>query len=125
MTDTPKTERRVSKRKRTLLAAKVVFADGASTVDCVIRDRSETGAKISLGSFATLPEDFDLIIAGRGEHLSAQMVWSRGEELGVSFQDKPLSAEAQKEEAESLRRRIRDLESTVSKLQSRIRELSE
>jgi hypothetical protein len=81
-------ERRISNRKRTLLAAKVVFADGASTVDCVIRDRSETGARIAVGSFATLPEDFRLVITGRGEALSAHMVWSPGDGIGVSFPPK-------------------------------------
>jgi prefoldin subunit 5 len=117
-------ERRISKRKRTLLAAKIVFADGASTVDCVIRDLSETGARIRVGSFATLPEDFRLVITGRGEALSAHMVWSHGDEIGVDLSPgKP--AEEHGEEVEVLRRRIRELERTILKLQNRIQELSE
>jgi diguanylate cyclase (GGDEF)-like protein len=44
-------QRRVSKRKRTLLAAKVVFADGILQQTASVH-RSGTDAKISLGSFA-------------------------------------------------------------------------
>jgi hypothetical protein len=116
-------DQRISKRKRTLLAAKIVFADGASTVDCVIRDRSETGARIRVGSFATLPEDFKLVITGRGEALSAHMVWSHGDEIGVNFlPDEPV--EDRGDEVEALRRRIRELERMVLSLQNRVQELS-
>jgi hypothetical protein len=116
-------DQRISKRKRTLLAAKIVFADGASTVDCVIRDRSETGARIRIGSFATLPADFKLLIPGRGEELLAHLVWSHGDEIGVSFPPVEPSEESG-DEVEALRRRIRELERMVLKLQNHGQELS-
>jgi hypothetical protein len=119
-------EKRKGSRKRTLLAARIAFANGASTVDCVVRDRSADGARIRLGAFSTLPENFKLVISGRGEELSAHMVWSRGDEIGVAFpQDGARESRVDPDvEVETLRRRIRELENTVLALRNRVRELT-
>jgi hypothetical protein len=58
-----------------------------------------------------------------GPWLSAHMVWSQGDETGVNFLP-DIPVEKRGDEVEALRRRIRELERMVLKLQNRVQELS-
>ena len=53
-------ERRTADRRRTLKAATVVYNGGHTSLDCTIKDVSETGAKIEMHDLITLPETFHL-----------------------------------------------------------------
>jgi polyhydroxyalkanoate synthesis regulator phasin len=52
------------------------------------------------------------------------MVWSQGDETGVNFLP-DIPVEKRGDEVEALRRRIRELERMVLKLQNRVQELTE
>jgi PilZ domain len=72
-------------RKRTLLNGKLVYGDGAFTVDCTIRDISEGGAKITLSRHQSLPSDLFLIIVKYGIAYQAKAMWVNFPARGLRF----------------------------------------
>jgi hypothetical protein len=78
------TRRRATERRRCLLASRIVFGPEGFTVEATIRDVSEGGARIRLGSQMPLPREFRVILRD-GACLEAEIVWRRGAELGVRF----------------------------------------
>lgn len=81
------TESRSQVRVRTFLKGRIVFNNGNSTFDCLVRDLSGTGAKLVLTQTATLPEVFDLHILHKGAIYRAQIRWRRTDQIGVRFLD--------------------------------------
>ena len=114
-------ERRTSPRLRSLLGGQIVFNGRCSTMDCVIRNISPTGARITFTNTVTVPDEFDLVIRKRQETIRARMVWRRADEIGVRF----MSPETQANVVSlDTARRLRSLEAERAVLQRRVRELS-
>jgi hypothetical protein len=84
---------------------------------------SDTGAKLTVSAVA-LPDYFDLLIPQKSVTRRVRIAWRRGEEIGVRFKDAPRS-ESGSPEASALKRRIRELEARVARLQSRILQITE
>ena len=64
---------RSAPRLRTLLLARAEFNGGATTVECTVRDLSETGARIQVPSSAVLPPRFTLFVPKHGRRYDAVM----------------------------------------------------
>jgi len=80
-------DKRSSPRQRVLKSALVVFNDGRSTINCVVRNLSETGAKIKVDDVVGIPQCFDLALPGT-ERRACRVVWHAGAELDVVFVEK-------------------------------------
>ncbi len=78
-------ERRRHVRQRTCKAGKLVARNGSPLFDCVIRDLSAGGARLSFPHPFLLPLDMDLVIVSDRVRRAVRPVWRRGAELGVSF----------------------------------------
>jgi diguanylate cyclase (GGDEF)-like protein len=78
-------ERRSSERGRTLLGGQIIFNSGRSTIDCTVRNLSESGASLDVASPLGIPPRFHLIIAGESEPRECRQAWQSGKRLGVSF----------------------------------------
>ena len=68
-------EQRAAPRMRTLIAAKIGFNNGQSALDCLIRNLSDTGAKLIVSAAVTLPECFDLIVAPKSLTRRVRIAW--------------------------------------------------
>ncbi|MCM2293191.1 PilZ domain-containing protein [Allorhizobium sp. BGMRC 0089] len=77
-------EKRSSARVRTLKGGRILLNNGYSTFDCVIRNLSETGAKLKLDMTAPLPDAFELLIH-EGQRYRCEVRWRKGAEVGVKF----------------------------------------
>lgn len=86
-------EHRPSPRVRTFLAGRLIFNQGASSLDCIIRNVSETGAKLEASGSVTVPECCDLLILAKGETRPVRIVWRHEETIGVHFADRDGGAE--------------------------------
>jgi hypothetical protein len=75
---------RDNQRLRQYKAAKLVFNDDQSVIDCVLRDLSSTGARVKVDVMADFPEELVLKISN-GVTYSADVMWRRGDELGLHF----------------------------------------
>lgn len=77
-------EHRSSRRERRLKAAKLVFNNDQSVIDCVLRDLSATGARVRLNGIIDAPEQLVLKVSD-GITYSADVMWYRNNELGLRF----------------------------------------
>ena len=77
-------ERRASVRHRTLKEAKVVLHDW-STIDCIIRNIGEGGARLDFSDPVALPDAFDVLIIATNMLVPAACVWERGCSAGIRF----------------------------------------
>ena len=78
-------ERRVVARHRTFLKGRLMFNNGNSSEDCLVRDLTEQGAQIEL-PHPHAPQGFDLAIPVRGLRAGARVAWKNGARLGVRFE---------------------------------------
>ncbi len=81
---TPEDQRK-SRRPRVLLAGRLIYGEAAMTIDCTIRDRTESGARLKLSGPAVLPPKMTLIEIGSGVAHECEISWRRFPEIGVSF----------------------------------------
>jgi hypothetical protein len=76
-------ERRSEPRRRVLLPGKIVL-DGGGVIDCTVRDRSTSGARLRVVSVIGIPEQFALVI-GADERHHVEVAWRKQGEIGVRF----------------------------------------
>jgi len=77
--------KRRSPRLRTLKGAKILYRNGWGIVDCVIRDMSETGARLVCKDTAAVPGEFSLLFINEDMVRDARVVWRREDLLGITF----------------------------------------
>jgi len=74
---------RVAPRHRVLKAGSIEFNGG--TIDCVVRNVSDTGAALEVASPLGIPHAFNLVISGnRGVH-RCEVKWRTESRIGVAF----------------------------------------
>lgn len=77
-------EKRQAPRSRTLKQGRIILSD-STTISCVVRDVSRSGARIVLGSLAHLPSSFHLTVAPGDTTDLVELIWQRGLAAGVAF----------------------------------------
>ena len=118
-------ELRAKPRLKSLIAATIVYNNGQCTLDCVIRNISETGAKLSVPASVALPDRFDLTVPQRSATYRAHIAWQRRGEIGVLFDGVSAVSDAGRQTEAATKQRIRELEAEVTRLKSRIAQLTE
>jgi hypothetical protein len=78
-------ELRKQPRLRVFLKGRIQFNNSASSIDCLVRDMSPTGARLVLSETATLPAKFDLFIPQKERTFRATLCWRREDGVGVTF----------------------------------------
>ena len=77
-------EKRLSPRRNTMIEATIVFDGGRTRMRCIIRNLSETGAKLEVASVTKIPLTFDLLV-DKVRPQSCAVVWRSMKELGIQF----------------------------------------
>lgn len=85
-TPQPGEQERGAPRRRVLKAAQIVYDGGKTVVECMVRDISETGAKIDTEVVLALPGLFSVVLPD-GVRRPAKLVWQNANLLGVHFTD--------------------------------------
>jgi hypothetical protein len=79
-------ERRRSNRRDCTLGGRLFYGLAGLSIDCVIRDISDHGARIAVPSAAwKAPKEIHLLSLREGKVYSGQVVWNRGRYLGLNF----------------------------------------
>jgi hypothetical protein len=78
-------ERRKRKRVRRLGHAELVSLTDVEIVECVLRDVSATGARISVLDPEIVPDYFKLRIPGTPELQRCRVRWRSSSDLGLEF----------------------------------------
>ena len=90
MTSLPRTSdfnRRTATRARSLLGGQILLDNRLSSVDCVVRNVSPTGARIQMSNAHVAPLEFDIFVPKRNHTYRARTVWRDGDLMGVQFQN--------------------------------------
>ncbi len=78
--------RRGAERRRVLKGGHVIFSDGRSSITCIARNLSDTGALLRLETIIGIPDRFVLVL-NDGTKFPCVVKWRTGSELGVEFTD--------------------------------------
>lgn len=117
-------ERRTTHRRRSYLGATIAFNERRSTMDCLVRNLTEAGAKIDFPHGVLIPDRFDITVPHRGIETRCRVVWRREAELGVAFCD-PRDARRPAEVIPlAYARRLAECETEKTRLRRRVDELS-
>ncbi len=71
-------------RRRTLKKGRVVLSD-STVMDCIVRDLTDTGARLEFAGPVGLPPDFRLLVIGSNGLVPSALSWQRGLLAGVHF----------------------------------------
>jgi hypothetical protein len=74
---------RSTPRQKVLKGGTISF--GWATLECIVRNLSETGAAIQVAQAATVPDQFSLTVQAGGPSRLCQVMWRKDDRLGVSF----------------------------------------
>lgn len=89
MLRSPDEDKRLSARKRMLKGGVIAFSARHATLPCVVRDLSDTGARLQVKATSSVPDTFDLIVELDGLEAPSRVVWRSLTELGVQFVAEP------------------------------------
>ncbi len=78
-------ERRRAGRLRALLAGKLANDDATTSIDCVIRNISDTGAMIETTTPQLIPNRLHLVQIKEGVAWDVEVIWRRGNRIGLTL----------------------------------------
>jgi hypothetical protein len=118
-------DRRIAMRQKSFLQGRIYYNNRRSSLDCLVRDISPTGARLKFSGSVTVPELVELFIPNKDESYRARVQWNRGDEIGVGFvREEAESAPASHSNPEAtLAERMQKLEAEVGQLRRLIKEL--
>ncbi|MCL4855082.1 MAG: hypothetical protein KJZ78_27285 [Bryobacteraceae bacterium] len=76
--------KREDTRQRRLKEGRIIFNGRKSVMSCIVRDASNSGARITVGEPYLVPHEFEFAIQP-GEYRSARKIWIRQNEMGLQF----------------------------------------
>jgi hypothetical protein len=119
-------EARRAERVKSFLRAQIIFNQRMSTIDCVVKNISQTGARLALNEGLSIPSEFDLLIPQKGRTYRARLVWRDADAIGVEFLLSEVHPGETRETTggSAADSRLRALEAQNAELKLRIRELS-
>jgi hypothetical protein len=79
-------ERRKLPRSRALKAGKIIYNRSLFSIDCTVRNLSDTGASLDLTSSSDIPDIFELHVPLDGFRRTCRVVWVKPKKIGVEFQ---------------------------------------
>ena len=117
-------ERRALVRHKTFIKGRIYFNNRLSSVDCIVRDMTENGARLQVPESVAVPDSFEIYLPNKDEQFRAQVQWRKSDQIGVSWMSE--SAFRQKADSgggqndRSLMDRVARLEHEVAALQRRL-----
>jgi hypothetical protein len=115
-------ERRQALRQKSLLRGLVYFGNSPSAINCLVRDVSDTGARLKFGGPITAPDTLELHIPNKNQMLRAKVKWREVDEIGVAFVSETGVA-GQPAGDDDLSLRVERLEAEIASLKQMIRRL--
>jgi PilZ domain len=78
-------ERRTEHRRRILKGAILKFNNGFGNLECVLRNLTSDGARISMGQTGGIPNRLQIHITGERTPIEAMIRWRTPRDIGLSF----------------------------------------
>ncbi len=117
-------ERRSLLRNKSFLQGRIYFNNRRSSIDCLIRNFTEVGARLKFSDSVTVPEIVELYVPNREEMRRAKVEWRVNDEIGVSFAEEVRTPSIVPDGAQGdLQARVLALEEEVAVLRRALNEL--
>lgn len=81
----PVRKKRRERRARVFKPGRLILNNGFSTIDCLVRDLSSIGARVTLEESVVLPDRFEFELLETGDVRPAAKRWHRGNSFGLEF----------------------------------------
>jgi len=78
-------ERRQASRQKSFLRGLVYLGNSPSAVSCLVRDMSDSGARLTFSAPIAATEMLELHIPVKGQTLRGKVKWREADEIGISF----------------------------------------
>jgi PilZ domain len=115
-------DRRSGTRQKSFLQGRVYFNNRRSSLDCLIRDFSDHGARLKVSDSVAMPEVVELHIPTKDEAYRARVQWRAGGEVGLAF-DAPEDSPSIVPGGSDVLARVHRLEAEMATLQRKVNEL--
>ena len=76
--------RRKTARHRVLKGAHITFRSHQATIDCTVRNLSDSGACLRVQSPIGIPDAFDLVLDSKSV-VHCRVTWRKAKQIGVEF----------------------------------------
>ena len=119
-------EPQVAIRQRTFLKGTVYYDNRRASIECVIRDISDSGARLTFDHPTTVPDNIELFIPHKQQTLRARVQRRGPNEIGIAFeidrsQEPRRAADAElQQRVETLEAEIAALKRMVGKLKAKV-----
>jgi len=77
---------RKADRRPSYLGGKITYNQDLWTEDCIVRNATRTGAKLTVKDPNKLPDHFNLSIPSKGKTFRARIKWREANQIGVEFE---------------------------------------
>jgi hypothetical protein len=84
--------RRKTQRYPAYLGGRIVFDRQFATIDCLVRNVTEAGARLVFDNTTFVPKTFDLTIPRRNMTYPVHARWRRFGEMGVEIEPRPAAS---------------------------------
>jgi hypothetical protein len=80
-------ERRKVVRQKSFLQGRVIFNNGRTSLDCLVREITPLGARIIFSDVVSIPDTVDLHLPQKNRTAHARVVWRHSDEIGLAFSE--------------------------------------
>ncbi len=115
-------EQKIASRQRTFLKGTLYYDNRRASIECVIRDVSDSGARLTFDHPATVPDSVELFIPSKQQTLRARVRRRGPNEIGVAF-EVARSLESRRASDAELQERVETLEAEVVALKRLVAKL--
>lgn len=79
------TEKRKVTRRKSFLPGMAYFDQNTTSIECLVRDISDTGARLKLPNSQSRSGTVEIAIPINGKHYKGTVKWQRDDEVGIAF----------------------------------------
>lgn len=114
---------KVAVRQRTFLKGTVYYDNRRASIECTIRDLSDSGARLAFEHPVTVPDNIELFISQKQQTLRAYVRRREPYEIGVAFEIERALEPRRGSDAE-LQQRVETLETEIKALKRLVAKLT-
>ena len=118
MTEEPK----IAVRQRTFLKGTLYYDNRRASIECVIRDISDSGARLSFDNPVSVPDNVELFIPHKQQTLRARVQRREPNEIGIAFEVER-SSEPRRDSDAELQQRVERMETEIAGLKRLVAKL--
>ena len=116
-------EPKVAIRQRTFLKGMLYYDNRRASIECVVRDMSDSGARLTFEHPATIPDNVELFIPQKQLTLPARVQRREQNEVGIAFEIER-SQEPRRASDAQLQQRVEALEAEIAALKRLVGKLT-